>query len=65
MISKLKILSTTAAVWLLASGAALAEPCGDASLGLPPCSVPEPGSIPLFILGAVAVGVAARFFKKK
>jgi hypothetical protein len=63
MISKLNILATSAAVWLLASGAALAEPCGASPL--PACSVPEPSSLPLIIVAAVAVGVAARLFKKK
>ena len=63
MISKLQILATTAAVWLLASGAALAEPCGNSPL--PACAIPEPSSLPLFVLGAVAIGVVARFFKKK
>jgi hypothetical protein len=63
MKSNLKIAAATAAVLLLISSYALAQPCGNAPL--PACSIPEPSSLPLFVLGAVAIGVVARFFKKK
>ncbi len=45
----------------LASGLALAAPCGD--VGQPSCNVPEPGSLPLVVIGLVGA-VAIRAYLK-
>lgn len=64
MKSTIKNAATAAAVWLLACGPALAQPCNIGDPGCP-APIPEPSSLPLFIAGAVAVAVVARYFKKK
>lgn len=59
-----KTSAITIAFWLLTTGEALARPC---TIGAPGCAapVPEPGSLPLFIVGGVAAAIIARYFKKK
>ena len=45
----------------LASGLAMAAPCGGG--GQAPCDVPEPGSLPLVVIGLVGA-VAVRAYLK-
>lgn len=63
MKSNLKFFALTAAGLLATMEAAFANLCGTAPL--PPCAVPEPGSLPLVIAGLVGAIAVARFFKKK
>jgi hypothetical protein len=67
MKSKIKLIVIAGALSLLASAPAFADavncPGGATHSGC--ATVPEPGSLPLIILGVVAVGIASRFFKKK
>lgn len=47
---------------LLVSAPAMAEICGEP--GTPACEIPEPGSLPLTILGIGIAILVARRFKK-
>ncbi|NML15386.1 PEP-CTERM sorting domain-containing protein [Azohydromonas caseinilytica] len=64
--SKIKKLLSVAGIVggaLATLDAAQANFCG--MPGLPACAVPEPGSLPLVIVGIAGAAVVARFFKKK